>query len=184
MGANFLKKFSFMLMMVVFVFALAACGSKDVEITLPASFFEGEDIDEMITEAKEEEGVKEVTKNDDGSITYKLTKERHKEMMDEMKKEIDTSIEEMKSGDDFASIKDIKHNDKYSEFTVVVKKEDFENSFDTFASFALGLSGMMYQFLDGVDEDKNKVKINYKDESTGDVFDSTVYPDDFEEENE
>src|SRR5690606_39726518 len=89
-------------------------------------------IDEMITEAKEEEGVKEVTKNDDGSITYKLTKERHKEMMDEMKKEIDTSIEEMKSGDDFASIKDIKHNDKYSEFTVVVKKEDFENSFDTF----------------------------------------------------
>src|SRR5690606_39103557 len=106
MWVNFLKMFSFMLMMVVCVFALALCVSNDVEITLPASFFEGKDIDEMITEAKEEEGVKEVTKNDDGSITYKLTKERHKEMMDEMKKEIDTSIEEMKSGDDFASIKD------------------------------------------------------------------------------
>src|SRR5690606_41358447 len=101
------------------------------------------------------------------------TKERHKEMNDEIKKERDPTIEEMKSEDDFASIKDIKHNDKYSEFTVVVKKEDFENSFDTFSSFALVLRGMMYQFLDVVDEDKNKVKINYKDESTGEDQKST-----------
>jgi ABC-type glycerol-3-phosphate transport system substrate-binding protein len=39
-----------------------------VELTLPAAFFEGEDIDTVIADAKED-GVGEVIKNDDGSLT-------------------------------------------------------------------------------------------------------------------
>ncbi|MGO4369850.1 hypothetical protein AB4Z21_03445 [Paenibacillus sp. MCAF20] len=42
----------------------------NVTVTLPASLFEGQNIDEVIASAKED-GVKEATKNEDGSVTYK-----------------------------------------------------------------------------------------------------------------
>lgn len=41
-------------------------GLLNVEVTIPASFYEGQDIDKAITEAKKE-GIKEAIKNDDGS---------------------------------------------------------------------------------------------------------------------
>ena len=61
-------------------------GLLNVEVTLPASMFEGEDMDSSIAEA-EKEGIK-VTRNDDGSATYKMSKGKHKEMMKEMEAEL------------------------------------------------------------------------------------------------
>lgn len=45
-----------------------------------------ESTDESIAKA-EEEGLK-VTENEDGSLTYKMSKSKHKEMMNEIKKTI------------------------------------------------------------------------------------------------
>lgn len=55
-------------------------GILNVEITLPASMFEGQDIDETIEEAKKD-GIKEAVKHDDGSVTYKMSRSKHNEMM-------------------------------------------------------------------------------------------------------
>jgi predicted small lipoprotein YifL len=123
-----------------------------VEVTLPASMFEDQNIDDVIAQAKED-GVKEVIKNSDGSLTYKMSKSKHSEMMKEMQDQLTANIEEMKTSEDFVSIKDVTHNKSFSEFTMIVDKEAFENSFDGFAAFGLGLSGMMYQLFDGVNPD-------------------------------
>ncbi|MED4531796.1 hypothetical protein [Metabacillus fastidiosus] len=155
-------------------------GLLNVEITLPASMFEGQDIDTVIADAKKE-GVTEVTKNEDGSLTYKMTKAKHKEMMQELEKSILETIEETKNSKDYVSIKDITHNDSFSEFTLIVDKAKYENSMDGFAALGLGMSGMMYQIYNGSDPD-TKVKIFIKDEATQEVFDETVYPDDLEQE--
>lgn len=156
-------------------------GLLNVEITLPASMFEGEDIDAAIAEAKKE-GITDVKKNEDGSITYKMSKAKHKEMMKELETSIRETIEETKSSEDYVSIKDVTHNHSFSEFTLVVDKEKYENSFDGFAVFGLGMSGMMYQLYNGVDPENYKVIIFLKDEATQEVFDEMVYPDDLEEE--
>ncbi|MGG3891757.1 hypothetical protein [Metabacillus fastidiosus] len=155
-------------------------GLLNVEITLPASMFEDQDIDTVIADAKKE-GVTEVTKNEDGSLTYKMTKAKHKEMMQELEKSILETIEETKNSKDYVSIKDITHNDSFSEFTLVVDKAKYENSMDGFAALGLGMSGMMYQIYNGSDPD-TKVKIFIKDEATQEVFDETVYPDALEQE--
>lgn len=155
-------------------------GLLSVKLTIPASMFEGEDIDKVIDEAKKE-GIK-VTKNNDGSLTYKMSKAKHKEMMKEMKANIAKSVEETKKSDDYTSIKDITYNDNFSEFTLVVDKAKYENSMDGFAAIGLGMSGMMYQLYNGVDPDKYKVTINIKDQATNKVFDTLVYPDDLEDE--
>ncbi len=156
-------------------------GPLNVEITLPASLFEGEDIDSVIADV-EKEGIK-VTKNEDGSLTYKMSKAKHKEMMKEMEASLEESIKEIKESDDYVSIKDITHNKAFSEFTLVVDKKKYEDSMDSFAIFTLGITGMMYQVYSGVDPDDYQVKILTKDEATKDVLDETIYPDDLEEDS-
>lgn len=151
-------------------------GLLNVEITLPASLFEDQDIEAVIAEAKEE-GVKEVVKNDDGSFTYKMSKSQHKKILKELKDGIIEAVEDAKKNEDFVSIKDVTHNASFSEFTLVVEKEKFENSFDGFAALGLALSGMYYQLFDGVKADDSKVTIMIKDEATGEVFDTIKYPD-------
>lgn len=155
-------------------------GLLNVEVTLPASMFEGEDVDASIAEV-EKEGVK-ATKNEDGSVTYKMSKSKHKEMMQELETGIIESVEDMKNNTDFVSIQEITYNNSFSEFTMVVDKEAYENSMDAFAIFGLGLSGMYYQLFNGAGEDDYRVKIMVKDQATDEVFEEVVYPDDLEEE--
>ncbi|MET3728126.1 ABC-type Na+ efflux pump permease subunit [Fictibacillus halophilus] len=155
-------------------------GLLNVEVTLPASFFEGEDIDSTIAEAKKD-GVKEVTKNKDGSLTYKMSKSKHKEMMKEVETSIKESVEEAKTSGDYASINDITYNKSFSEFTLLVDKAAYENSMDGFAAIGFGMTGMMYQMYNGVDSDDTKVTIFVKDKATEKTFDEIVYPDALEE---
>jgi len=155
-------------------------GLLTVEVTIPATFMEGEDIDNVVAEAKKD-GTKDVTKNEDGSVTYKMSKAEHKKMMKEMKTNVTTYVEELENDEDFASIQDIKHNGSFSEFTVVVDKAAFENSFDGFATLGLAMSGMYYQAFDGTNADKLNVTVYSEDASTGEIFGTAVYPDALEE---
>lgn len=155
-------------------------GLLNVEITLPASMFEGEDIDAVMEEAKKE-GVAEVTQNEDGSLTYKMSKAQHREMMDELEASITQSIEEIKTSEDYVSIQDITYDPSFTAFTLLVDKKAYENSMDGFVGFSLGMSGMMYQMYNGENPDTSKVTIQVKDEATQEVFDEMVFPDDMEE---
>ncbi len=152
----------------------------DVEITLPASLIEGEDPEEMIAGA-EEEGIGEVFVNDDGSVTYSMSKSKHNEMMQGMEKDIQETIEETKNSEDFLSISDIKSNGSFSEFTIVVDQKSYENSFDGFAAFGLAMSGMFYQLFEGADPDSFEVIIHIENEETGEVFQTNTYPDDMDD---
>lgn len=155
-------------------------GLLNVELHLPASFFEGEDIDEVIAEAKEE-GVAEVTKNNDGSLTYKMSKSKHKEMMADMKDGLVEYVDELTTSEDYPSIKEVTYHKSFNEFTVVVDKEVFESGFDGFAALGLGMSGLYYQLFSGANMEGSKVTIHVEDEATGEVFNSIVYPDALEE---
>ncbi|MEB2298651.1 hypothetical protein LAV72_03305 [Lysinibacillus xylanilyticus] len=152
-------------------------GLLNVEVTIPASFLEGQDIDTAITAAKEE-GVKEVIKNSDGSVTYKMPKSVHKKMLKDLEKSVIETVEEIKTSDDFTSIKDVTYNKSFTEFTLTVNKEQFENSFDAMSSMGLAIVGMYYQLFNGMDPEKFKVTVFFKDEATGDVINKVVYPDD------
>ncbi|QDQ03117.1 hypothetical protein FOH38_23225 [Lysinibacillus fusiformis] len=157
-------------------------GLLNVEVTLPASFFEGQDIDTVITESKND-GIKEVIKNEDGSLTYKMSKSEHKEMMKELETGILEATEEIKTSGDFPSIKDVSYNKTFSEFTLSVNQEEFENSLDSMASFGLAITSMYYQLFNGVDPEKYKVTVIFKNESNGEVINTVVYPDDLNEKN-
>lgn len=153
----------------------------NVEITLPASFLELEgeeeiDIDEIKEEAKEN-GMKDAVLNNDGSVTYKMSKSTHRELLDEMKRGVEETIEETINSEDFTSIKDIKTNKTYDKYEVIVDKEGFENGFDGFGILGVAFSSMYYQLFEGVNPDDYEVIMDIKDEETGEVFDTIIYPD-------
>lgn len=151
-------------------------GILSVKVTLPTSLFSDGDIEKTIADAKKE-GVNEVIRNEDGSLTYVVSKAKYGEMMKSVKDSMNTTIDDLKTGKDFASIKDVAHNDSFSEFIVTVDKEAYNNSMDAFATMVIGLSSMLYQAFDGVSPENNKITIKLKDEKTGNVFDTVTYPD-------
>lgn len=158
-------------------------GLFSVEISIPPSLLEDEDIDEVIEGAKAA-GVSEVEENEDGSLTYKMSKSAHREMMDELKESVDETMEEIKNDEEFASIKDVTANDSFSDITMHVSQEEFENSFDAFAALGLAFPALFYQLFDGVDPDDYEVAIHIENADTGEVFDTVIYPDAFEEDEE
>lgn len=158
-------------------------GLLNVEVTLPKEFVEEENLEDLTAQAKEE-GVKEITKNDDGSVTYKMSKSEYKKLMKEMEEETLKYIEETKNSEDFPSIKDITYNKSFSEYTLSVDKEVFESGFDGFAAMGLGITGLYHQVFSGIPAEKAKVTIDVKDVESGEVFNTLVYPDDLEEDSQ
>lgn len=155
-------------------------GLLNVEVTLPEMFFEDENVEEMIEESLAE-GVKDATQNEDGSVTFKMSKKDHKKMITKMAEEIEGTVNEISNDENFTSITDITFNKTFTEFTMVVEREVFENSFDGFAVLGLGFSGMFYQVFSGEDIENAIVTVHIEDEATGEVFEEVVYPEAFEE---
>ena len=158
-------------------------GIFNVEVTLPASLFEGEDIDETITQMKED-GVKEVIKNDDGSLTLKMSKSEHEKLMDNMESQMKEFVKEMETSEDFTSIQKVEHNKAFDEFTITVDKAAYENSFDGFALLGLAIQTLYYQLFDGVSEDDYEMTVKLKDAETSEIFETIVYPDALEALND
>ncbi|MGI8315893.1 hypothetical protein [Halobacillus mangrovi] len=154
----------------------------NVEVTLPKTFFEMQQTDfEQVKAEAEAAGVKEVVDNGDGTITYKMSKKKHKEMMQEMEKQMKASIEDIKTSGDFPSIKDIKANSSFSKITMTVDQEAYENSFDGFATMGVGMTGMFFQVFDGANPDDYNVMIEVVNADTGEVFDTINYPEALEQ---
>ena len=87
----------------------------------------------------------------------------------------------MISLEDYESIEDITYNKAFSEITLLVDQEKFDNSFDGFVALGLGITSSYYQIFNGISPDKYKVTIFFKDANTEEVLHSVVYPDAFEE---
>lgn len=150
-------------------------GLFSVEVTLPASFFEGEDVAETVANA-EENGFGEATVNDDGSVTYKMSKSKHKEMMAELATSVEETKTELVESGDFPSIKSVETNKDYTSFTINVDRAAYENSFDAFATMSVGVVGSYYQAFNGVKAEDMEVLIEVKDVDTGEVINSVIYP--------
>lgn len=151
-----------------------------VSVTIPKSFFEiqNQDFDRIKAEAKDK-GINEVIDNG-STVTYKMSKSKHKELMKEMEKQMTAAIEEIKNEDNYSSIQDIQVTHSYSEFMLAVDREEYENSLDGFAVMGLGVTGMLYQLFDGAGPEEYDVTVNVVDAAKEEIFDTIKYPEAFE----
>ena len=155
----------------------------NVELTLPASFFEDQ-TKEDIEEAAKKKGVKEVKVNEDGSVYYKMSKATHKEIMSEMKKAVEEGMDSLVNDDDFASFKDISANKDFTKFKVTVNQEAYEGSFDGFGLFGLAIGAAYYDTFSGNHKDNLNIEMTLIDDATGETIETINFPEDFNDNEE
>lgn len=149
-------------------------GLLNVEITMPASFFEDSSEEEILAAANEN-GIKKCTINEDKSVTYEMSKATHKEVMDGLKTELENSIDALVNGEEaVASFRKIEYTNDFSEFNVYVDRDTY-TSWDSLYVFAFYISGAYYQAFDGKDMDDIDVVVNFIDEETSEIIESSSY---------
>lgn len=142
-----------------------------VEVTLPASYFEDETPEEITAGAKDA-GMISCVVNDDGSVTYKMTKAKHRELLSELKAEIDNSINDMLTGDTaIASFKSVEYSDDMTQFKVFVDADQYTD-WDSLYVMTFYLLGGYYQAFCGISSQDVEVIVQFIDEATGEVLDT------------
>lgn len=145
-----------------------------VEVTIPASFFEDETPEEIQAGAVDS-GMISCTINDDSSVTYKMSKAKHRELMASLKEQIDSSIDDMLHGDEaIASFQSVKYNNDMSEFNIYVDKTLYSD-WDSFYMLAFYMLGGYYQAFDGVPSEDIDVIVKFIDQATEEVLDTGSY---------
>jgi hypothetical protein len=151
-----------------------------VEITLPASLFEGEDMSDFDSDQyAAEQGFTKAVLNEDGSVTVTMTKAKHKELLNNMTAEYEKTFAEMVGSEETPYIKAISHAEQFENITVDVDRAAYESALFDVTPFTLGLAGMMYRaFTEG----DPKVEVVIRDADTKEVISTTVYPDALEQQ--
>lgn len=178
----------------IMIFGVSACGSNtesekssddsyiaevdegllNVEITMPAHFFT-DTTEEDIKVAAEENGFKDCTINEDGSVTYKMSKSKHKEMLNDLKSSFDESIASLLEGESAVeSFKDITYNENFSKIDVLIDRNLYSD-WDNISFLLFYISGAYYQAFDGVKDEDIDIVIDLIDVETNEVFDTASY---------
>lgn len=146
-----------------------------VEVTIPAQFFENSesgtltqtDVDNTVDEMSFKDGFL----NEDGSVTYKMSKSQHEEFLKGYKESIDGTISDMLNDENNESFVDITYNDSLTQFTISVDSEKF-SMLDMINAFAFYIEGTYYQLFNFVPIDDVDVQVDFVDKDTGEVIET------------
>lgn len=140
-----------------------------VEFTVPADYVNKSTQEELDKEAKEQ-GFNSITLNDDGSATYVMTKEKHKEMMKKMGDEINSSLSEMIQSNDYPNITKIEANEDFTNFTVTTTSSELDMN-ESISVMAFYMYGAMYSIFNG--DDVDNIHVDFINADSGDIISSS-----------
>ncbi|WP_210467968.1 hypothetical protein [Sporosarcina sp. 6E9] len=146
--------------------------SSIVEIIFPASFYEGMDSDEVIANLNAE-GMDDVTANDDGSYTIKMSKERHVSYLQELRDDIDSDLQGMVEMMEIESITEIAMNEDVTELTVSINQDLYDEYMNGLVLMDFALYASMFQMMNGVSEADFDFQVVLVDDKTGEEFKRT-----------
>ena len=133
--------------------AMGALGNVETEnglffvtITVPADLVGG-DVTQEELDAQEDGTFLSAVLNEDGSVTYRLTKQQHKAMLDDTAAEIDAALSELAADDSYAFTA-IEHNADYSHFDVYLSTDEL-GLMESFTVAAFYSYGAMYALMAG-----------------------------------
>lgn len=182
-----MKKLLALLLALAMAFSVTACGGEtseteessdnstvevdenllSVEVTVPVDFVEEGTTQESLDSLVAEKGFKSATLNDDGSVTYVMTKGQHKELMEGIKTSIDESIADMISSGDYPTIVEIEANDDYTAFDVTLSTDTLGLT-ESLSALVLYMCGGMYNAFNGTTVDN--ISVSFINQATGEVI--------------
>lgn len=137
-----------------------------VEITVPADFL-GEGITQESLDADVAASNYISAKlNDDGSVTYVMTKTVHDEMMVGVRDNIQQALEEMIGSEEFPSFTKVEANDDFTQFTVETTSTEL-GLVESFSVLGFYMFGGMYHAFNGTQVDD--IAVTFINADTGDT---------------
>ncbi|HIR31475.1 MAG TPA: hypothetical protein IAB83_05690 [Candidatus Faecousia faecavium] len=137
-----------------------------VEITVPADFL-GEGITQESLDADAAASNYISAKlNDDGSVTYVMTKAVHDEMMVGVRDNIQQALEEMVGSEEFPSFTKVEANDDFTQFTVETTSTEL-GLVESFSVLGFYMFGGMYHAFNGTQVDD--IAVTFINADTGDT---------------
>lgn len=127
-----------------------------VSITLPADYV-GEDITQESIDANAGETYTSGILNDDGSVTYKMTKKQHRAMLDLTAEQIDAALKELIDNEQYA-FTSIEHNKDFTSFDVSLSTEDVGIN-ESLMTLGFYMYGGMYSLFTGGEVDN--ITVNF-----------------------
>lgn len=143
-------------------------GIFNVKLTIPAEYV-GESTQEQLDEQATEYGYK-VTKNDDGTATYTMTKSQHKKILKDLADSINDSFSEYINTEDYPNITNIEANKNFTNFTVTTKSTELDMA-ESFLPMAFYIQGGMYSAFSG--ENISNVHVDFVNADTGEIISSS-----------
>ena len=143
-----------------------------VSITLPAALA-GSDLTQESLDANAGETYTSAKLNEDGSVTYRMTKRQHKAMLDSTTTAVDEGIQELVAETDNAFTR-IEHNADFTVYDAYLSTDEIGFT-ESFSVILFYLYGGIYSILSGHEADN--IAVNYYS-STGDLI-STANSSDF-----
>lgn len=140
-----------------------------VTLTYPASMVdEGTTQDSLNDEIKGIDGIKSATLNEDGSVTYIMTKAYHKQIVDDMAQTIDESMAEMVGSEDYPNFTKVEANEDYTVFTVTIKSKALSLD-ESLSLLQFYTEGAFYSVVSGNDADS--IHVDFVNADTGEIID-------------
>lgn len=140
-----------------------------VTLTYPASMVdEGTTQDSLNNEISGIDGIKSATLNEDGSVTYIMTKAYHKQIVDDMAQTIDESMAEMVGSEDYPNFTKVEANKDYTVFTVTTKSKALSLD-ESLSLLQFYTEGAFYSVVSGNDADS--IHVDFVNADTGEVID-------------
>lgn len=137
-----------------------------VEITVPADFL-GEGITQESLDADVAASNYISAKlNDDGSVTYVMTKAVHDEMMVGVRDNIQQALEEMVGSEEFPSFTKVEANDDFTQFTIETTSTEL-GLVESFSVLGFYMFGGMYHAFNGTQVDD--IAVTFINADTGDT---------------
>lgn len=139
-----------------------------IEVTLPASV---DDItDEEIEDLRTEEGYISITRNDDDSITYVMTKNKQKELLDKLENRFADFADSIPGSEDYPNVTKLEVNSDFSKFTITTTAQ----SKDEISLSETMLAAVFYSFGGAYRgyacESDTSVTVDYVCDSTGEII--------------
>lgn len=138
----------------------------DVTLIIPKDFV-GEQTQDDLDVVCAEKGFKSITLNEDGSVTYVMTKSQHKELMTEYRDQINGSLAEMVGSEDYPNVTDIQATDDFTAYTVKTTSTELTMS-ESFMVMAFYMYSGMYSVFSG--DEIDNVSVTFINSDSGEII--------------
>ncbi len=150
-------------------------GEDDVTVFIPSEYIMS--MVQSIVDTVKSKGAYEVKVYSDSAILFKMKRADYDAFMLENKANFEKNISDMKSR--YTRLfTDIKYNEDFTHFDFYANAVEYAEVGDTMAQENLFAGSRMFQLYMGKDPSGIKMSFNVYDTITGEIIESSIYPDD------